>query len=48
MMEGVAMLAIICAALLVTLSGAAQNAPPVNDRPNSYALAGNWRPARVT
>ena len=42
MMDRVPMLAIICAALLVTLSGAAQNAPPVNDRPNPYALVGNW------
>jgi len=36
------MLAIICAVLLVTSSGATQNAPPVNDRPNPYALVGNW------
>ena len=42
MMDRVPMLAIICAVLLVTLSGAAQNAPPVNDRANPYALVGNW------
>ena len=42
MMDRVPMLAIICAMLLVTLNGAAQNAPPVNDRANPYALVGNW------
>jgi hypothetical protein len=30
-MDSVPKLAIICAVLLVTVSGAAQNAPPVND-----------------
>ena len=35
-------MAIICAMLLVTLSGAAQDAPPVNDRANPYALVRNW------
>lgn len=39
----VPMLAIICAVLLVTSSGAAQSAPPVNDRANPYALVRNWR-----
>ena len=42
MMDRVPILAIICAALLVTSSGAAQNAPPVNDRPNPYTLVRNW------
>ena len=42
MMDRVPMLPIICAVLLVTLSGAAQNASPVNDRANPYALVGNW------
>ena len=42
MMDRVPMLAIICAVLLVSLSSAAQNAPPVNDRANPYALVRNW------
>jgi hypothetical protein len=42
MMDRVPMLAIICVVLLVTLSGAAQDAPPVNDRANPYALVRNW------
>lgn len=42
MRDSVPMLAIICAVLLVTSSGAAQNAPPVNNRPNPYALVRNW------
>jgi hypothetical protein len=36
------MVALICAVLFVTLSGATQNAPPVNDRANPYTLVGNW------
>src|SRR6478752_6959515 len=42
MMDGVPMLAIISALLLVTSSGGAQSAPPVNDRANPYALVRNW------
>ena len=42
MMDRVPMLPLICAVLLVTLSGAGQNASPVNDRANPYALVGNW------
>ena len=42
MMDRVAVLAIICGVLLVTVSGATQNAPPVNDRANPYALVRNW------
>ena len=42
MMDSVPMLAIICALLLVTSGGAAQNAPPLNDRANPYALVRNW------
>ena len=42
MMDRIPTLAIICAVLLVTLSGAAQDAPPVNDRANPYALVRNW------
>src|SRR5687767_6817489 len=42
MRHSVPMLAIICAVRLVTASGAAQSAPPVNDRPNPYALVRHW------
>jgi hypothetical protein len=42
MMNRVSMLALICAMPLVTLSGAAQDAPPVDDRANPYALVRNW------
>jgi len=42
MMDRTPMLATICAVLLVTLTGAAQDALPVNDRPNPYALVRNW------
>jgi len=36
------MLPIVGAVFLVTVSGAAQNAQPVNDRANPYVLVGNW------
>lgn len=42
MTERAPMLAIVCAVLLVTSSGAPQNAPPVNNRANPYALVRNW------
>src|SRR4051812_30262433 len=42
MMDRVPVLAIICAVLVVTSSGAAQKAPPVNDRVNPYTLVRNW------
>lgn len=41
-MDKFPILAILCSALFVASSGAAQNSPPVNDRPNPYALVRNW------
>ena len=41
-MGRVPILPLICAMFLATLSGVAQNAPPVNDRANPYAHVGNW------
>lgn len=42
MMDRVPMLATVCAVLLATSSGAAENVQPVNDRANRSALVRNW------
>jgi sugar lactone lactonase YvrE len=41
-MHRIPILLIVGTLLLVTAGGAAQNTPPVNDRPNPYVLTPNW------